>query len=367
MENYEIAKAIKDFSTRIGELKSAINIDKLKTNLEANEKEMNDPKFWNDNEYSAKVLKQIKSQKDKISTFDEISEMLEELEIYFEMIKNEDEDLNSEIETLIKDLENRLSDYEVNVLLSHEYDSNDAIIEMHPGAGGTESQDWCSILYRMYIRFSERRGFKLEVLDYQAGDEAGIKSVTFIVQGDNAYGYLKSEQGVHRLVRISPFDSNSRRHTSFCSINITPALDEEVNVEIKPEDIRIDTYRSSGAGGQHVNTTDSAIRITHLKTGIVVTCQNERSQIQNRERAMQILKSKLYQLEVEEKNKKLKSISGDIADNSFGNQIRSYVFHPYSMIKDHRTNYEVGNVDSVMDGDLDGFINAYLKSEYNMR
>src|SRR5690554_4202093 len=316
MENYEISKAINDFSKRINELKNAINIEKLKIDLKANEEKMSNPNFWNDNETSKKVLKEVKLQKNNLSKFDEIVEMLEELEIYFEMQKSEDEDLNEEIESAIARLEDELADFEVSILLSKEYDANDAIIEMHPGAGGTESQDWCSILYRMYTRFCERRNFKIVVLDYQDGDEAGIKSVSFIVSGENAYGYLKSELGVHRLVRISPFDSNSRRHTSFCSVNVTPSVDEDVNIEIKPEDIRIDTYRSSGAGGQHVNTTDSAIRITHLKTGIVVTCQNERSQIQNRERAMQILKSKLYQLEQEEKNKKLKSISGDIADNS---------------------------------------------------
>ena len=218
----------------------------------------------------------------------------------------------------------------------------------------------------MYKRYCERNNFTYEVLDYQAGEEVGIKSVSFIVHGINAYGYLKGEQGVHRLVRISPFDSNARRHTSFCAVTIVPQVETDVNIQINPEDVRVDTYRSSGAGGQHVNTTDSAIRITHLKTGIVVTCQNERSQIQNREKAFQVLKSKLYQLEMEEQAKKLKDISGEITDNSFGSQIRSYVFHPYSMIKDHRTNYEVYNVESVMDGDLNGFINAYLKSKYNM-
>ena len=254
----------------------------------------------------------------------------------------------------------------LETLLSGEYDRNNAIVSIHPGAGGTEAQDWAEMLYRMYMRFSERRGFKFKVLDYLDGDEAGIKSVSFLVEGINAYGYLKSESGVHRLVRISPFDSNARRHTSFCAVTIVPQVENDINIEINPDDVRIDTYRASGAGGQHVNTTDSAIRLTHLKTGIVVTCQNERSQLQNKEKAFQVLKSKLYQLELEEQNKKIKDINGEVSNNGFGSQIRSYVFHPYSMIKDHRTNYEIFNVDSVMDGEIDEFINAYLKSEYNM-
>lgn len=367
MENYEIAKNIKDFSVRLEELKKALNLDNLKIDLQKNEDMMNDPNFWNDKKTSTKVLKLIKSQKDIIDTYQDLFQKLEELELYFEMHKNEEENLEKEITLLVDEINDSLTNFEIKVLLSREYDSNDAIVEMHPGAGGTESQDWCSMLYRMYTRYCERHGFDVEVLEYLDGEEAGIKAVTFIVHGDKAFGYLKGEQGVHRLIRISPFDSNSRRHTSFCSVTITPVLEDDVNIEIRPEDIRIDTYRSSGAGGQHVNTTDSAIRITHLKTGIVVTCQNERSQIQNRERAMQILKSKLYQYELEEKNKKLKELSGEIAENSFGSQIRSYVFHPYSMIKDHRTNYEVFNVDSVMDGEIDGFINAFLKSKFNTR
>ena len=365
MENYEIAKHIKDFSTRLEELNQALNIDKVREDLSENEKLMNNPDFWNDQSESTKVLKAIKSQKDIIDTYEMLFEKLEELEIYFDMHKNEEENLETEIEKLVKLLSDELSDFETKVLLSKEYDDHDVIVEMHPGAGGTESQDWCSILYRMYTRYCEKKGFNIEVLEYLEGEEAGIKAVTFIVHGDKAYGYLKSEQGVHRLVRISPFDSNSRRHTSFCSLTLTPVV-EDVKVEIKPEDIRVDTFRASGAGGQHVNTTDSAIRITHLKTGIVVTCQNERSQIKNREKAMQILKSKLYQYELEEK-KKLKELSGEASDISFGSQIRSYVFHPYSMIKDHRTNYEVYDVDSVMDGEIDGFINAFLKSKYNTR
>lgn len=367
MENYEIIKNIDDFKTRIEELAVALKIDQLKDKLAQDESLMNDPNFWNDPKTSAKILREIKELKEKIDNLGDLRNQLEELEIYFEMYKTEDESLLSEIEETIAKLAKNLDDFEVKMLLSGEYDAGDAIFEMHPGAGGTESQDWCSMLFRMYKRYCEQNGFEFEVLDYLDGEEAGIKSVSFIVHGTYAYGYLKSENGVHRLVRISPFDSNSRRHTSFCAVSVFPALEQDVNIEIKPEDIRVDTYRSSGAGGQYVNTTDSAIRITHLKTGLVVTCQNERSQIQNREKALLILKSKLYQLEVEEQNKKIREVGGETGENSFGSQIRSYVFHPYSLIKDHRTNYEEYNVGAVMDGDLNGFINAYLKSSYNKR
>lgn len=367
MENYEITKNIDNFKERIDELEVALNINELEEKLTQKENLMNDPNFWNDSKTSAKVLREIKEVKEIIDTFAKLKNSLEELELYFDMYKTEDESLMPEIEDAITKLEHDLDVFEVKMLLNGEYDNNDAIFEMHPGAGGTEAQDWCAMLFRMYKRYAEQNGYEVEVLDYLDGEEAGIKSVSFIVHGSQAYGYLKSENGVHRLVRISPFDSNSRRHTSFCAVTVIPSIENDVNVEIKPEDIRVDTYRSSGAGGQYVNTTDSAIRITHLKTGIVVTCQNERSQLQNREKAMLILKSKLYQLEMEEQNQKIKSVSGDTGENSFGSQIRSYVFHPYSLIKDHRTNYEEFNVGAVMDGALDGFINAYLKSPYNKR
>lgn len=367
MEKYEITKNIEDFKKRISELEVSVGLDIIKQNLNDNEKAMENPNFWNDQKTSTLILKKVKSQKEIIDTFSLLNELLEELDIFFEMYLEDSEATHDEIVSLINKTSKTLSEFEIRMLLSQEYDDNDAIVEMHPGAGGTESQDWCEMLFRMYKYYSENMGFTVEVLDYQSGDEAGIKSVTFIVHGEKAYGYLRAEQGVHRLVRISPFDSNKRRHTSFVGITIVPALDDTINVDIKQEDIRVDTYRSSGAGGQHVNTTDSAIRITHLKTGLVVTCQNERSQIQNREKAMQILKAKLYQLEVEEKNKKIRELNGESADNSFGSQIRSYVFHPYSMVKDHRTNYEEFNTDSVMNGNIEGFINAYLKSDYNMR
>ncbi|MDL2292980.1 peptide chain release factor 2, partial [Acholeplasma sp. OttesenSCG-928-E16] len=265
------------------------------------------------------------------------------------------------LETEISSLSADIKEFELEVLLNGPYDNNNAILELHPGAGGTESQDWCEMLYRMYLRYCNKKNFKVETLDYQAGDEAGIKSVVFLVKGENAYGYLKAERGVHRLVRISPFDSNARRHTSFVSLEVIPELSDDVSIDIKEDEIKVDVYRSSGAGGQSVNTTDSAVRITHLPTGIVVTCQNERSQIKNKETALSILKSKLLQIEIKKQEEELNQIKGEQKDIAWGSQIRSYVFHPYQMVKDHRTNYEVGNVDSIMDGDLDGFINAYLK------
>ncbi|MFA6628082.1 MAG: peptide chain release factor 2 [Bacilli bacterium] len=367
MENYEIVKKIEDFKTRLRELKEAIDVDALEKKLKEYETMMNDTNFWNDSQNSAKILKELKSLKEQSDTIHYLTSKNEDLDLYYEMHKSGEEGLLDEIEELINDIDQHLSDFEVKMLVSKEYDDCDAIFEMHPGAGGTESQDWCEMLFRMYKRYCERKGFDVEVLDYQDGEEAGIKSVSFVAHGEKAYGYLKSEQGVHRLIRISPFDSNARRHTSFAAVSIFPSVEDKINIDVKPEDIRIDTYRSSGAGGQHVNKTDSAIRITHHKTGIVVTCQNERSQLQNRERAMQVLKSKLYQLEIEEQNKRMKDFTGDVVENAFGSQIRTYTFHPYSLVKDHRTNFEVGNVASVMDGDLDGFINAFLKSEYNQR
>lgn len=367
MENYEINKNLNDFKIRINELINAINLEKVNSEIKEYEDLMNNPNFWSNQKQSASILKKIKIAKEKIDKYNKINSLIEELEFYFDIHKSKEDDLIEDIINLINDINKQLSDFENAILLSKEYDSCDAIIDMHPGAGGTESQDWCEMLFRMYKRYCERHNYTYEILDYQNGEEAGIKSVSFIIHGINAYGYLKGEQGVHRLVRISPFDSNARRHTSFCAVTIIPQVETEIDIEINPEDIRVDTYRSSGAGGQHVNTTDSAIRITHIKTGIVVTCQNQRSQIQNKEKALQVLKSKLYLLELDEQNKKIKDISGEISENSFGSQIRSYVFHPYSMIKDHRTNFEVFNVDAVMDGDLDSFINSYLKSEFNMR
>ena len=274
---------------------------------------------------------------------------------------SEDEDLFSELNTELKSLEERLENLKLETLLNGKYDSLNAILTLHAGAGGTEAQDWVSMLYRMYTMYAEKMGYKTTLLDILDGDEAGIKSVTFLVEGENAYGYLKSEKGVHRLVRISPFDANARRHTSFASLEVMPELDDTPDIVIKPEDLKVDTYRSSGAGGQHVNKTESAIRITHIPTGIVVSCQTERSQIQNRETAMKMLYGKLAEMQEQEELDKLSSIRGDIKKIEWGSQIRSYVFHPYNLVKDHRTGYETSNIQAVMDGDIQPFITDYLK------
>lgn len=367
MENYEISKRLDNYLTRLKELKTAVEIDELENQIKNDENLMIDSSFYSDMSKAQKVLKRVKENKTIVAIFQNLLELVDELDLCFEMHKSNEANLEKEIEDLISNIDVKLNEFEIKMLLSKEYDNCDAIVELHPGAGGTESQDWAEMLYRMYRRYAEQHQYSIDVTDYLEGEEAGIKSVTFVVSGPKAYGYLKGEQGVHRLVRISPFDSNSRRHTSFCSCSVTPVVDNDIQIEIKPEEIRIDTYRSSGAGGQHVNTTDSAVRITHFKTGIVVTCQNQRSQLQNKEQAMLILKSKLYQLEVEEQEKKMKNVIGENLANSFGSQIRSYVFHPYSMVKDHRTNYEEFNTTSIMDGEIDGFINAYLKSPYNAR
>lgn len=286
------------------------------------------------------------------------------MEVSYELVKEEnDQELFEELQEDLAGFISDVNDFELQMLLSESYDANNAILELHPGAGGTESQDWASMLLRMYQRFAEDKEFKVETLDYQPGDEAGVKSVTLLIKGHNAYGYLKAEKGVHRLVRISPFDSSGRRHTSFVSCDVTPEMTDDVDIEIRSEDIKVDTYRASGAGGQHVNTTDSAVRITHLPTNTIVTCQNERSQIKNREAAMKMLKSKLYQLEIERQQQELDDIRGEQKEIGWGSQIRSYVFHPYSMVKDHRTNVETGNTQAVMDGDLSVFIDAYLRSQ----
>ncbi len=289
-----------------------------------------------------------------------------ELSGLLEMAVSEgEEELLKEIFDGVNNLTKEVNNLELSNMLNGEYDRFNAYLTIHPGAGGTESQDWAEMLLRMYVRWAERKGFKVEFLDYQPGDEAGVKSVTLQISGENAYGYLRSEKGVHRLVRISPFDASGRRHTSFSSVDTVPEIDDSIEVEIRSEDLKVDTYRSSGAGGQHVNKTESAIRITHIPTGIVVACQNERSQFQNRDRAMQMLKAKIFEKYRQEQEAKLAQIKGEYTDIAWGNQIRSYVFCPYTMVKDHRTEAETGNVQSIMDGELDSFIEAYLKSEYN--
>ncbi|OCA84930.1 peptide chain release factor 2 [Bacillus sp. FJAT-27986] len=325
---------------------------------------MSEPSFWNDQAKAQGIINEANGLKDQVGEFNALNESYENLDLTFELIKEEpDVDLQEELESELMELSERLNAFELQLLLSEEYDKNNAILELHPGAGGTESQDWASLLLRMYTRWAEKKGFKVETLDYLPGDEAGVKSVTLGIRGHNAYGYLKAEKGVHRLVRISPFDSSGRRHTSFVSCEVMPEFNDEINIEIRTEDLKIDTYRASGAGGQHINTTDSAVRITHLPTNTVVSCQTERSQIKNRETAMKMLKSKLYQLEIEQQEAELAEIRGEQKEIGWGSQIRSYVFHPYSMVKDHRTNAETGNIQAVMDGDLDMFIDAYLRSK----
>ena len=324
---------------------------------------MLEPGFWDDQQAAQTVINEANGLKDLVNGFNELLESHENLQLTYELVKEEDDkELETELISELAELIEQLSDFELQLLLSGPYDKNNALLELHPGAGGTESQDWGSILLRMYTRWAEQKGFKVETIDYLPGDEAGIKSVTLLIKGHNAYGYLKAEKGVHRLVRISPFDSSGRRHTSFVSCDVVPEFSDDVEVEIRTEDIKIDTYRASGAGGQHVNTTDSAVRITHLPTGIVVTCQNERSQIKNREQAMKFLKAKLYQREIEEQEKAMAEIRGEQKEIGWGSQIRSYVYHQYSMVKDHRTNVEIGNVHAVADGEIDPFINAYLRS-----
>ena len=323
---------------------------------------MEDPGFWDDPDRSNRLMKELKVLKGTVEQGKHLKTQYEDIETLIEMgYEAEDPDMIPEIRAELDSFIEEFETLRISTLLSEEYDKCNAILKLNAGAGGTESCDWANMLYRMYTRWAEKKGFALEVLDFLDGDEAGIKSITFQVNGENAYGYLKSEKGVHRLVRISPFNAQGKRQTSFVSLDVMPDIEEDLDVEINEDDLRIDTYRSSGAGGQHINKTSSAIRITHLPTGIVVQCQNERSQFQNKDKAMQMLKAKLYMLKKEANAEKLSDIRGEIKDIGWGNQIRSYVMQPYTMVKDHRTGCESGNVDAVMDGALDSFINAYLK------
>ncbi len=319
--------------------------------------------FWNDAKKSSTILQEIKILKNKINKYTKIRDELQNLEELNDLLLNdEDLELAKELLKNTTNLENDIERLEIETLLSGKFDINNAIVTLHPGAGGTESQDWVEMLYRMYTKWASSNGYNLQELDYLEGDEAGIKSVTFLVSGENAYGYLKSEIGVHRLVRISPFDAGGRRHTSFASVEVLPEITDDIQIDINPEDLRIDTYRSSGAGGQHINKTDSAVRITHIPTNIVVTCQNERSQIQNKETAMKMLKSKLLDLKEKEQKETIDDLKGIKKDIAWGSQIRSYVFCPYTLVKDHRTGYETGNIQAVMDGDINAFLESYLKT-----
>lgn len=338
------------------------DIAKKKKQVEDLEEQTKANEFWSDMEKSAKVLQEIKLLKDKIDGIEKTKSLIDDANVLIEL-GNEanDESVIPEVNQSVKTISKNIDKMEIENLLSGKHDRDNAIITIHPGAGGTESQDWAEMLYRMYSMWCEKNGYKLEELDYLEGDGAGIKSVTFSVTGPNAYGYLKSESGVHRLVRISPFDSAGRRHTSFAAVEVIPEVSDDVNVEINPEDLKIDTYRSSGAGGQHVNKTESAIRITHIPTNIVVSCQTQRSQIQNRDKAMKMLMSKLLELKEKENKERIEDLKGVQREIAWGSQIRSYVFCPYTLVKDHRTNYETGNVEAVMNGEINGFIDEYLK------
>ena len=320
---------------------------------------MNEPNFWDDSNKATSIIDEVNNLKKIV---ERISNLKNKVESNIDLLNSEDDEFIELVTSEVDNIKNELGDLEIFVLLNGPYDKYNAVLEIHPGAGGTESCDWANMLYRMHTRWCEKHNYKYEIIDEQKDEEAGIKSVSMIIYGMNIFGYLKNEKGVHRLVRISPFDSNARRHTSFASVDVTPYIvNEDIDIEIKPNDIRVDVYRSSGCGGQGVNTTDSAVRITHLPTKIVVTCQNERSQIQNKEKALEVLKNKLYQLEIEKKEKELKELKGEQADINFGSQIRNYVMHPYSLVKDLRTNVETSNVEKVLDGDIDLFINSCLK------
>ncbi|MGF2144324.1 peptide chain release factor 2 [Vagococcus fluvialis] len=362
MELHEIKSSLDMLSEKIKNFRGSLDLEDLEEQIAETESMMAEPGFWDDSQKAQTIIDKSNQLKAQYETFNELTTGFENLQLMVEMLDEEsDEEMFKELVTDHDQFKKKIEDFELSELLSEEYDHNNAIIEFHPGAGGTESQDWGSMLLRMYMRWADSKGYEVETIDYQAGDEAGIKSVTLMIKGFNAFGYLKSERGVHRLVRISPFDSNSRRHTSFCSIDVMPELTDDVSIEIKSDDLKVDTYRASGAGGQHVNKTDSAVRITHIPSGVIVASQAQRSQLKNREQAMSMLKAKLYQIEMEKKEQEAASIRGEQLEIGWGSQIRSYVFHPYSMVKDHRTNYEVGNTQAVMDGDIDGFIDAYLR------
>lgn len=366
MEKYEVIQNLQSLKKRIEDVEAVIKPVELKNQIDELEKVCSSDDFWNDLNKAKSIMKDSNHLKERFNKYltikNQYNNLFDSYDVAYEL---EDEELIKELETNILDLLDKLGNFETELLLNEKYDASDCIIELHPGAGGTESQDWTLMLYRMYTRYFEKKGYDIELTEYEEANDAGLKSVTLIVHHEYAYGYLKSEKGVHRLIRISPFDSNSRRHTSFVAVNVYPIIENNDDIEINPNDLKIDTYRSSGAGGQHINKTDSAVRITHIPTGIVVSCQNQRSQIQNKEKALEVLRAKIYLYNESLKNQELKSYSGDVTDNAFGNQIRTYTLQPYTLVKDHRTNFENGNPSSVLDGDLDPFINAYL--QYNKK
>ncbi|MEK5485217.1 peptide chain release factor 2 [Lysinibacillus sp. FSL M8-0355] len=364
MELADVRNVLDTTAKKLADFRGSLDLENKEARIQELDEMMLEPGFWDDQQGAQVTINEGNGLKAIVNEYKDLVETHENLDMTLELLQEEpDEELQEELGKELAEFQQKMGDFELQLLLSGPYDQNNAILELHPGAGGTESQDWGSMLLRMYTRWAEKRGFKVETVDYLPGDEAGIKSVTLSIKGHNAFGYLQAEKGVHRLVRISPFDSSGRRHTSFVSCDVMPEFDENIEIEIRTEDLKIDTYRATGAGGQHINTTDSAVRITHIPTGTVVQCQAERSQIKNREKAMTMLKGKLYQLELDKQQAQLDEIRGEQKEIGWGSQIRSYVFHPYSMVKDHRTNEETGNVGAVMDGDLDPFINAYLRSK----
>ena len=363
IEYDEYKQKLQALEPTLGELEKALGIPKDRQELKDLQAETEQDGFWNNIEHSQKVSQQIKRLEHRIKKYDRLVSEWEDTVTLCEMAQEEDDaSLLPEVTAGYDNLEKEISERRLAALLSGEYDANNAILTFHAGAGGTEAQDWTEMLYRMYTRWAERHGYTYQLMDYEAGDEAGIKSATILIEGDNAYGYLKSENGVHRLVRVSPFDANARRQTSFAAVEVMPELDDDSEIEIRPEDIEMQACRSSGAGGQHINKTSSAVRLIHKPTGIVTSCQTQRSQLQNREYAMEMMKAKLYQIALQQHKDKIDDIKGVQNEIAWGHQIRSYVFMPYTLVKDHRTNFESGNVQAVMDGDLDGFIYAYLKA-----
>jgi len=359
VDAYEYSELLKSLTIKMDNIKNIIKPDALQARLGEIEKMQQDQDFWNDASHAGKISQEKTKTERMLATYTDANDAVADALEYFEMAKSEKDE--ETLEMLYEDADNlqkRTNALEVQMMLSGEHDANNAIVSIHPGAGGTESQDWASMLYRMYLRWAERRGFKVEALDYQAGEEAGLKDVSFIVKGENAYGYLKVENGIHRLVRISPFDSNAKRHTSFSSVMVSPEIDDDIDIVIEDKDIRIDTYRSSGAGGQHVNTTDSAIRITHLETNIIVQCQNDRSQHKNKASAMKMLKSRLYEYEMAKKQAALDGV--EKSEIGWGHQIRSYVMQPYQQVKDTRSNIPYTNIDAILDGDIDKLLEGVL-------
>ncbi|HPT54057.1 MAG TPA: peptide chain release factor 2 [Fervidobacterium sp.] len=359
MITYEQKQRIEELKKKYEDIIEVFHPEDKKERLKELEEESLKPDFWVDQKKAQQVNREIQRMRKIVEHMDKIGTLFEDLEVGIELAE-EDPSMLENIEEILDEVSERIRDFELELILNGRFDDANAYLIIHPGAGGTESQDWASMLLRMYMRWTERKGYSAELVDYQEGEEAGIKSATLYIEGDFAYGYLKHERGVHRLVRISPFDANKRRHTSFASVNVLPEIEDDIDIEIRPEDLRVDTYRASGAGGQYVNKTESAIRITHIPTGIVVSCQTERSQLQNRETAMKMLKARLYQLEIEKRRRQIEQIQGELREISWGNQIRSYVFQPYTMVKDHRTDVETGNIEAVMDGEIDAFIEAEL-------